>query len=155
MKALLIDDDPMALDFLEWTLSSAFPRLEITRRETPDVSGEFDLYVLDNEFNGRPLAAELARQVRATAPGALVLAYSAHLDAGTLKALLAQGCSGACDKSDPSDMESALEVIDAYLNTSTRARPTAPAKGLLGAVRSVTQLLSSWNQRLDSSEQVA
>src|SRR6185369_8257118 len=76
-RALLVDDDPMALEHLELVLSSRFP---------------------DHDFEGELMAGELARQIRARGKPATVVAFSGHLDVETLKRLINAGCDGACEK---------------------------------------------------------
>src|SRR4030095_7269785 len=43
-RALLVDDDPVALEHLELLLSSRFPDLEITTRRTAHAPGRFGFY---------------------------------------------------------------------------------------------------------------
>lgn len=151
-KVLLIDDDPSSLDVAEFALRRRFPGLEIERRSCPDASGDFDVYLIDDDFQGERLALTLANQVRAARPEALILAYSAVLDAPLLKGLLNAGCSGAFDKSEPGDLADALEVIDVYLK-SVHAR-AAQGRGFLGAARAITDLLREWNHRLEGEDLV-
>src|SRR5262249_17493069 len=98
LRALLLDDDPYALEFLRAILAERYPGLDIDVRTEPDPTGEYDLYLLDDDFEGVRLAGKLARRIRAQRPEALILAFSASLDGQTLKDLLGAGCNGVCDK---------------------------------------------------------
>ena len=129
------------------------PRIEV--REEPDPSGEFDVWFLDNEFEGRKLAPELTVEVREKNPDALIFACSATLDASCLKELLNAGADGACDKSLPEDLISAMGVIRAYAAELPARRAGGrgrPRGGVLGAIESIRGLLREWNSRLDREE---
>ena len=148
-RALLLDDDPWALRLLESHLNHRFLELELELRQDPDdLSGSFDVYLLDNEFHHRARAIELARRIRAEHPEALVVAFSATLSASTLRALINAGCNGACDKSDPGEMEQVLEIVGSFL----KAQEARPSGGLRGAISEIRSLLREWNRRLDIAE---
>jgi DNA-binding NarL/FixJ family response regulator len=153
VKALLLDDDPHALAFLRAVLAERSPRLEIDTRTQPDPDGEYDVYLLDDDFEGVRLAGHLARRVRARQPGALILAFSATLDAATLRELLAAGCNGVCDKRVPADLPEMLAALDRCLAEIAARRPEAPSdldgRYLLKTFRA---LLRAWNARLDAQE---
>ena len=153
IRALLLDDDPFALDFLRAVLEDRYPELEIETRLGPDPTGDFDLYFLDDDFEGVRLAGRLARRIRAQRPKALILAFSASLDAPTLKELLTAGCNGVCDKKVPTDMPEMLEALDRCLEELAVAREK-PARDLSGRylLRTFRELWREWNRRLDSQE---
>ena len=151
MKALLIDDDPDALAWLSYVLHERFPQLEIVEREKPDLSGSFDLYFIDNDFNGKRLAAELAREIRATNPHSMIVAFSASLDKQTLKLLVSAGCDGACEKTDHQDIEQMMSIAAAYLHRRSCEVQEHSSRGLMGALHSIRDLLREWNRRLDVS----
>jgi len=141
-RALLVDDDPWALRWLAASLAARFPELEVVARDSPDVSGAFDLYLVDNDFAGRRLAGELAATIRRRRPGAFVMAVSSDLDRPTLKALVNAGCQGACVKSDAQEVEEALQAVGAYLQARSRRG------GVADALRAIEDLLVQWNGRL-------
>ena len=154
IKILLVDDDPMALSFLEFKLRSALPVFECETRTEPNIDGAFDIYFLDNDFQGRRVAAELASRIRQERPNALIIAFSGTLDSQTLKNLINAGCSGACDKSQPGDLDEALKVTRKYIDTLQRQRESEKPQrgGIVDAVRSIRGLLDSWNTRLDQQQ---
>ena len=115
-RALVVDDDPDASAWLAYRLNERFPELEIVCRESPDLSGEFDLYFIDNDFHGKSLAADLAAAIRAINPPALIVAFSARLDNKTLKLLVNAGCDGACEKTESQDVELMMRIVSAHLN---------------------------------------
>ncbi len=151
LKALLLDDDVYALEYLKAVLLESYPELVIETRLNPDITGDFDLYFLDDDFDGIRLAGKLARKIRVINPGAVVLAFSASLDAETLKELLAAGCSGVCDKKVPSDMPTMLFALDRCVQELSEkpGRKKGSGTRLLTTLRS---LFREWNQRLDSQE---
>ena len=150
-KILLVDDDPMALSFLEFKLRSGLPAFDCETRTEPNIDGAFDIYFIDNDFQGRRVAAELASRIRRERPDALIIAFSGTLDSQTLKNLINAGCSGACDKSQPGDLDEALQVARKYIDTLNQQRASQRPQrgGLVDAVRSIRGLLDSWNTRLD------
>ena len=148
-RALLVDDDPMALEHLELLLSSRFPDLEITTRRTPDVSGEFDFYFLDNDFEGQLMAGALAREIRARSKSATVVAFSGRLDIETLKRLINAGCDGACEKGTPSSWRPILALVEKRLEEMVHShkRAAGPFGGVKHAAGSIRDLLEDWNER--------
>lgn len=153
MKALLLDDDPYALEFLRAILSERYPGLTIDARSEPDPTGEYDLYLLDDDFEGVRLAGKLARRIRAQRPEALILAFSASLDGQTLKDLLGAGCNGVCDKRVPADLPEMLAALDRCVEEFAQQR-SERRSDLSGRylVRTFRELFRAWNQRLDGQE---
>ena len=151
IETLLLDDDIWSLRLLSGLLQTCFPDMKIETRETPDWRGEFDVYFIDNEFEGKHLATDLARKIRRANPEALIIAFSATLDSECLKGLINAGCDGACDKSIPADLTRAMDIVQVFIeNAKRRLKPGVPArKGLAGAVESIRDLLREWNSRLD------
>ena len=153
MNALLLDDDEYALDFLHAILTDRYPALEVEKRLSPDPTGEFDLYFLDDDFDGVRLAGRLARRIRTQRPDAVILAFSASLDRETLKELLNAGCNGVCDKKVPNDMPLMLEALDRAVDEIEEAS-RRPPDNLSGKylIKTLRGLFRAWNQRLESQE---
>jgi hypothetical protein len=139
----------MALEHLELVLSSRFPDLEITTRTTPDVSGAFDFYFLDNDFEGELLAGKLAREIRAMDEDALVVAFSGTLDVETLKRLINAGCDGACEKGVPASWRPILAMVEERLGAMivSHRRESGAFGGVRHAAGSIRDLLEEWNTR--------
>ena len=152
-RALLLDDDPYALEFLRAILSERYPDLAIDVRTEPDPTGEYDVYLLDDDFEGVRLAGKLARRIRAQRPEALILAFSASLDGRTLRELLGAGCNGVCDKRVPEDLPEMLAALDRCLE-QLREREREPPSDLSGRylMRTFRELFREWNQRLQDQE---
>ena len=148
-RALVVDDDPDASAWLAYRLNERFPELEIVCRESPDLSGEFDLYFIDNDFHGKSLAADLAAAIRAINPPALIVAFSARLDNKTLKLLVNAGCDGACEKSESQDVELMMRIVTAHLNRRRCETVEQSKSVLITAIHSIRSLLREWNRRLD------
>ena len=148
-RALLVDDDPMAVEHLELVLSSRFPDLEITTRRTPDVAGSFDFYFLDNDFEGELMAARLAREIRAADERALVIAFSGALDVETLKRLINAGCDGACEKGVAASWRPMLALVEQRLEEMvvSHRREAGAFGGVRHAAGSIKDLLEEWNER--------
>ena len=151
ISALLIDDDVWCLRLLKGMLQQCFPGLRIVARTQPDISGEFDIYFLDNLIGGDFMVETLARRIRQSRPDALILAFSATLDRDTLKLLLSAGCNGACDKTVPSDLPMAMTVTQRYIEglLSAPPAPSPSSRSLRVVLSSIRGLLREWNERLD------
>jgi len=153
LRALLLDDDPYALEFLRAILSERYPGLAIDVRTEPDPTGEYDLYLLDDDFEGVRLAGRLARRIRAQRPQSLILAFSASLDGRTLKELLSAGCNGVCDKRVPADLPEMLAALDRCMGEieEQRAEPPSHLSGRY-LVKTFRDLFRAWNERLEQQE---
>ena len=148
-RALLVDDDPFALSHLELLLNESFPEVEVETRTVADVSGDFDFYFLDNDFDGRALAGEMAMRIRRERPEARIFAFSGALDVDALKRLINAGCDGVCEKERPETWKDALDRMRETLEE--RAARHKDDKRAFGGVRhaagSIHGLLEDWNQR--------
>lgn len=150
-RILIVDDDQDASEFLVFRLREAVPDVHIETRSEPDVSGGFDIYLLDNDFGGERHAGQLARRIRRVQRDALVIAFSAYLDAESLKQLINAGCDGACEKHEPVEVDQLMEVVRSFVASWTsNNKPQRSRKGLVETILSITELLREWNRRLDN-----
>jgi len=152
-SVLIVDDDQDAAEWLQDLIQTRFPTARVEVRLTPDASGAYDIFLIDNDFHGTCLAADLAKAIRGANPHALIVAFSAYLDRQTLKQLVNLGCDGACDKSDPQDVERMAQIISAFIDKTATAS-AEKSTGFLGAVRSISDLLRQWNQRLEAGHTI-
>ena len=149
-SALILDDDPDACAFLKWYLGKAFPELRIAT-SLQDVPTEgFDIYLIDNDFNGQPRAVDLVRRIREHDPYAMVSVFSAAIRPIDLKQLIAVGCDLACEKGSCQDLAALQRTIRSYMQ-SAFASSLAPNRGVRGAIDSIRALLDSWNTKLEAS----
>jgi DNA-binding NarL/FixJ family response regulator len=148
ISALLIDDDIWSLRLLKGMLQQCFPELRIETRTVADTSGNFDIYFIDNLIGGVEIAADLAAEIRARRPDALIIAFSATLDQNILKALLLAGCNGACDKTVRDDLPMTMKITQRYIE-GLLAAPAQEGRGLRSVLRSIRGLLHEWNTRLE------
>ncbi len=148
-SALLVDDDINALDHLELLLSMTFPGVRFEKRLEPNVEGDFDFYFLDNDFGGKLCAADMAVEIRERLPAATIFAFSARLDAATLKGLINAGCDGVCDKSEPITWRVVIEHMRYDLETRARQhkRQARAFGGVRSAARAIQGLLADWNEQ--------
>lgn len=150
-RAIVIDDDPFSRDFLKDFLNEAFPEMIVDTRENPVADGDYDIFFLDNDFDGQPMAGTLARSIRDRTDKGLVIAFSGTLDNEILKDLLNAGCNGVCDKTNPGDLPTVMRVVREFV-AELESQSTQGKGGILGAIRSISSLLSEWNRRLEDQE---
>ena len=143
LRLLVLDDDPWARRLIEHRVRARFPSLSISATAEPAAAPGYDIYLVDNEFDGDRVATGLVAELRRVAPEAAIVVLSAQLDAWTLRRLIASGCNGAFDKCDPDDWDALEAQIEARLQRRPRPR------GALGAARGV---LEAWSTRLRASE---
>jgi len=146
-RALVVDDDPNAIEYISYLLRREVPGLEITCRSTADVSGDFEIYLLDNDFAGTRVASRLTENIRLRNPNALVLAFSASLDLATLKGLLNAGCDAVADKSEPADQVLLIDIIQRYISAATLEHARVSQRR--STLSSVVDLLREWNKRYE------
>lgn len=151
VRALILDDDPLAQQTLQAHLEAEIPGVSVTCRLEPDPQGDFDIYFLDNQFDGVDCAARLAKEIRQNTAEKLVIAFSGTLNSKILKSLINAGCDGVCDKTEPDDLPNALRIARNFAD-SLKSQPDAPPgpSGVIGAVRAISDLLREWNTRLDT-----
>lgn len=153
IKALLVDDDEDVPAILSYYLTEVVPDLELYHRTNPELVANHDLYLIDNDFGGRQVGADLAAEARELAPDSLVIAYSSKLDRDLLKSLINSSCDGAFDKDDQQDMNEMLRLIEGFAAQRRRER-LGRSDGPVAMLREMTDLLRSWDRRL-SQEEVA
>ena len=151
---LILDDDPVLLKLLEVKILTRYPDALVETRKKPVAVGFYDVYILDNDFQGRSLAADLAEEIKNNQPHSMVVALSGTLCNQTLKRLVNCGCDGAFDKSDPAELDLLMKSLDQYLqnfqDSSIDRKPGGP--GLLETARSISNLIRDWNHRLELEE---
>jgi len=152
--ALVLDDDPVLLKLLSMRMRKRFPDLRVECQELPVAVGAFDIYILDNDFHGRPLAADLAEHIRRQQPESLVLALSGTLDRLTLKRLINCGCAGAFDKSAPTEIDALMTTVEHHLDKPDFAALGAGSSGsrVADTARAIAGLIRDWNRRLEIEE---
>lgn len=166
-KVLMLDDDPDIHKIFKMQFRNKFPNLQLDTSLQPDAPPGYDVYVIDNEFAEGKVGGSLAQTIRKQSPDAVIIAHSATLDTQTLKLLLNNGCSGACEKGNPKDLEVLFNLIAAcelekrkkqdsaasipVITPPTYSeRPsTSGSKGIFAALRTAADLLREWNARLD------
>lgn len=149
-RALIVDDDPHAAEYLKFQLQRVVPNIHTEIRQEPDITGQFDMYFLDNDFSGSRFAAELASRIRQHRPDSLIIIFSAFLDAETLKRLLHAGCDGVCEKQEQAETRELLTMVQRFAQTMQRRHTQSkPSRGLVAVVQSIAELLREWNLRLN------
>ena len=81
-KLLILDDDLHYTGMLALKLKARFPELKVSSSTQKTLINGYDIYILDNDFNGQKCGAKLAEQVRQQAPHSLVIILSGTLELG-------------------------------------------------------------------------
>jgi hypothetical protein len=95
------------------------------------------------------MAGKLAREIRARAKPATVVAFSGRLDIETLKRLINAGCDGAAEKGVPSSWRPILTLVEKRLAdmVASHRREAGPFGGVKHAAGSIRDILEDWNER--------
>jgi DNA-binding NarL/FixJ family response regulator len=150
-SVLLVDDDEWFSRAFRARFEAAFPDVQLDSITEPKVEPGYAVYFVDNDFGGRSLAGELARQIRALDLDALIIAISATLDATTLKTLINLGCNGAFDKSAPNSLQEVFAVVQKYFEVrSSIEQEKTKRRGFVSTISSIASLLTEWNRRYES-----
>jgi CheY-like chemotaxis protein len=147
-SALIIDDDPDAIAFMKWYLEEHFPWVRVASGTEADAVKGFDMYFIDNNFNGKARAVEIVKALRETEADALIIAYSATLDAPTFKALLNAGCNGAIEKGSARDMAVMGRMTKNFIDKKSSEAIEPKARGFRGTIHSMVELINKWNDAL-------
>lgn len=154
LSVLIVDDDRFASAMLRARWLQSMPEAEVSMRESADVSGAFDVYVIDNQFDGSERGVELARRARGQSPGSLVVAFSSSLDGESVAGLVEAGCDAVAEKSNGEDRELVFELARRYRNARRDAGVDRDRDE--GAWRAAAvPLLRLWNRRLEHAARTA
>jgi len=145
IKVLILDDDINAYEILKFNIESKFDNLFLEYRKEPDVSGNFDIYILDNDFKGKQEIESMVKKIRNNKVNALIIAFSATLNQSILKNLLNHGCDAVAEKTMPSDMEMTMKVIEKYCDMKKESGKPCFIK----TINALSELLRQWNHRMN------
>ena len=147
-RMAILDDDPIVSKVMRVHLLNSFPEATVEVYNDPVVEPGFDIYFLDNDFNGRQLGLKLLRDIRRISPHALVVALSNTLDLETVTKLTNGGCNAVYNKRFPQNSDDARDVIRNYLAVLAQMRSRKNGFSMADMIHSMKRLLGEWNQRL-------
>lgn len=148
-RALIMDDNPIITAVMQEHLKVFFPSIVSSVAHEPTVLPDFDIYFVDNDFEGEHRGISLVRQIRDISPNALVVALSNTLNVEEFSKMMNQGCNLSYDKRNPMNSTAAREVINNYLDLLKEQMIAQSKNKLQRAISSVQHLLSTWNNRLN------
>ncbi len=151
-KLIIMDDDPHYSGMLALKLRMQFPELMVSSFNKADLPGEYDIYILDNDFFGEECGARLAEDIRKISPKSLVLVLSGTLEFSLLKRLVNCHAAGVFDKSSEDDLEHMMNLIEQYLVRIPRGTRGGTAASLPNTLRGIRELMTEWNKRLAFEE---
>lgn len=144
----IIDDDPIAANFMRARLKNNFPTTSIAVSTDPVIPPMLDVYFVDNDFGGQALATALLQEIRELYPNSLVVVMSSTLEKEMLQNLMNGGCNAVYDKNRPDQSESVFEVVRNYLQVLEQVRASHMQNSFAAAFIALRELLHEWNQRL-------
>jgi DNA-binding NtrC family response regulator len=150
-RILILDDDAVVGKIMKSHLELEFPEAEIEVNQRAVVQLGFDVYFLDNDFGGELMALSLLNSVRRVAPQALVVALSNTLDVKVMTELINAGCNAVYNKRDLFGSEAARRIIRSYFDVLSEEQKAQGGFRILSLVRSMRELIDSWNQRLSTN----
>jgi|GEM_PF-1315244 len=151
-KFLIMDDDTVVTSVFKAHLGAHFPWVKIHVSNQPIAEPGYDVYFIDNNFDGKHLAAILIDQIRQLEPQALIVTLSATLDLNALRQLVNLGCNAVYSKQAPIESSDARRVIGNYLGIIDRQLTDSENRNSFSdTVSSLFQLLDAWNRRLGAN----
>ena len=148
IQALILDDDENASALLEFHLSERFPEIKISTSSSPTPLPGYDIYFVDNDFNGEAHIIEVVSQLRRQNPESLCVAFSACLERGTLKQLVNAGCDHVCEKGFQRDLDRTLDLVEDFIRKQSSSRKEV---GVMSTIHSIADLFREWNRRMENS----
>jgi DNA-binding NarL/FixJ family response regulator len=150
-RMAIIDDDPIVAKVMRIHLLNSFPDAIVDIFSDPMVEPNYDIYFLDNDFNGQLLGLRLLKEIRKLTPHALVVALSNTLDLETVTRLTNAGCNAVYNKRNPDKSDDARDVIRNYMAVLGQMRAREAGFSMSDVIHSMKRLLGEWNQRLAKS----
>ncbi|MCK0067853.1 MULTISPECIES: hypothetical protein [Kordiimonas] len=150
-KLLILDDDLHYTGMLALKLKARFPELKVSSSTQKTLIHGYDIYILDNDFNGQKCGARLAEQVREQAPDSLVIILSGTLELELLKRLVNCHTAGVFDKGNIDELQAMNELIEAYIQ-SENLKPTENKISFAETFSGISDMISEWNKKLTYEE---
>lgn len=149
-KILIIDDDDFFCRMLSLKLRKVFPFAGISTRNDAKAQKGYDVYIIDNDFDGACEGARLAERLGVEEPNALIVMLSGSLDQKTLMRLVNCQTNAVFDKCEEQDLVRLTALIDQHLaSQKLNAAQSAPAGSTLA---NITRFIDGWSRRLDMQE---
>ncbi len=151
-SALILDDDPNSIMFMKWFIDEHFPWVRVAAGTEAMPAKGFDIYFIDNNFNGKAKAVDIVSDIRRTDSRALIIAYSATLSRDTYKSLMNAGCNGAVEKGNLKDVRALRRMTKDYIGLRDLDHSRERKHGLGFVVQSMADLIKQWNQSVNGKE---
>ncbi len=146
-KLMILDDDIHYTGMFALKLQHYFPELRVSSSNSSDIPEGYDIYIVDNDFDGEKIGADIAEKLRTIAPNSLVIVLSGTLEKDMLVRLVNCHTAGVFDKTDIDDFENITALIEQYLKrTITEEKPDNTS--FVSTISNIKGLLSAWNKRL-------
>ncbi len=147
-KFLIIDDDQIVTKVFKVHLQSHYPNAIIDTSNAPLALPGYDIYFLDNDFDGLKLATSLIKEIREHSPQSLVVSMSRTHSLTSMQHLINLGCNAVYSKNDLQNATEAREVISNYIEVLSVQNTEKRERRFQTLIRSIHELMRQWNQRL-------
>ena len=144
IRAVVIDDDPIVALCMRERVASKFKDVIVETQCEPTIQEPaYDIYIIDNEFDGVVKGPELVKRINVVNENALIVAMSGTLTPDMLTILVNRGCNGIYDKRNPGDNDTVFDVILGYIN---RLKHTRERDNAIDSMSFRTLLKYKWNK---------
>lgn len=120
-RVLILDDDPIICRVFTIHLLNAFPGANIECSHEPIAKAGYDVYFVDNDFEGIHMGENLIEKIKELSPEALVVCLSATVTPEKICSLISKGCNLVYDKAQPQNSHGARDIINGYLEIIEKA----------------------------------
>lgn len=123
-KILLIDDNEAFCELVKEKISEMDSKINLDYILDPiklnDITFDFDMYLIDNNFNGKLMGTEIVEQIKNKHPDAYIYALTGHGNYEFVKKLWKESVKGFIDKGDNGSMNELINKIEHLYNDRSK-----------------------------------
>jgi CheY-like chemotaxis protein len=152
-RILVLDDSLVHCKAMAAKLQTLIVACHVDTTCEPLAPPGYDVYIVDNEFDGKECAQELVRSIKMHSPSALIILCSSSMDYAKLSRAMNKGADAIIDKTRYEDFLDTLEIITEYLNAlRSCGKRLGPISQMNATVRSIREVISQWSAHMESQK---